>query len=214
MACVADRPARPALTDMFLEETEVEDANELRDKWSKAGRIHLADLYREETEVEDANEMRDKWSDEPLTALLEIMSEKTKERIFEDKLPDYYKPFLSMAAWRTLQSLEWTTNPIKLPVIHTRDEYRFDRLCSIWKRDCAFKSSISEISMHAAYQEIIGMGEVAIPFILKELKRELDHWFWALTYISGQNPIPSWARGKMKVMKDAWLSWGEENGYI
>jgi hypothetical protein len=39
------------------------------------------------------------------------------------------------------------------------------------------------------YQEIIGMGERAVPLLLAELKREPDDWFWALHAITGASPL-------------------------
>ena len=67
--------------------------------------------------------------------------------------------------------------------------------------------------MHPAYQEIIGMGERAVPLLLAELRREPDDWFWALHAITGANPVPAASRGNARTMAEAWLRWGAENGY-
>ena len=37
---------------------------------------------------------------------------------------------------------------------------------------------------HPAYQQIISMGEAALPLILRELERNKDHWFLALMAIA------------------------------
>lgn len=66
--------------------------------------------------------------------------------------------------------------------------------------------------MHPAYQEIIGMGERAIPLLLGELRREPDDWFWALHAITGVNPVPEASRGNVQAMADAWVEWGLQNG--
>lgn len=43
--------------------------------------------------------------------------------------------------------------------------------------------------MHPAYQQIIGMGEKALPLILRDLRdRPTGHWFWALNAITGEEP--------------------------
>ena len=42
--------------------------------------------------------------------------------------------------------------------------------------------------MHPAYQQIIGMGADAVPFILLEMEEHGGYWFWALSAITGQNP--------------------------
>jgi hypothetical protein len=68
--------------------------------------------------------------------------------------------------------------------------------------------------MHPAYQQIIGMGEEAIPFILQELQKKTAHWFWALKSITGEDPVPSNQRGRMDQMRDAWLRWGNKQGYL
>lgn len=71
-----------------------------------------------------------------------------------------------------------------------------------------------EIAMHPAYQQIIGMGPTAIPFILSEMKEKKGHWFWALKSITGDDPVAPLDRGNVKKMTAAWLSWGREQGYI
>lgn len=92
-------------------------------------------------------------------------------------------------------------------------EKLFLALVIAWKHGRGPTSSIRELAMHPAYQRIIGMGERVVPFILRELEREPDHWFWALTAITGQDPIPKEARGRVERMAKIWLNWGRENGY-
>ncbi len=52
----------------------------------------------------------------------------------------------------------------------------------------------------------------ALPLLVKELRREPDHWFVALQAITGTNPIPASARGDIEKMTQAWLSWAEQHG--
>ncbi len=85
---------------------------------------------------------------------------------------------------------------------------KFYRLAEQWKSEMTFSSSVTEMAMHPAYQQIIGMGERAIPLILIELSREPDHWFWALKAISGIDPVPPEYRGDMGKMRELWLAWG------
>ncbi len=91
---------------------------------------------------------------------------------------------------------------------------KFCDLAATWKEETNLKSSLIEISLHPAYQEIIGMGKIVIPLILQELEREPDHWFWALRALTGIDPVRPSERGNMKAMTDAWLKWGKENGYL
>ena len=90
---------------------------------------------------------------------------------------------------------------------------RFERLKASWKADTRFSSSILDIGTHPSYQQIIGMGPAAVPLILRDLSREPDHWFWALTAITGQDPAPEGISGDIEAMTDAWLKWGRERGY-
>ena len=93
-------------------------------------------------------------------------------------------------------------------------EARFHALVGAWKEGRGPVSSIQEMAMHPAYQQIIGMGEPAVPLLLAELKQKPGHWSWALRAITGENPVPPESRGKLNEMADAWLNWGRERGYL
>lgn len=72
------------------------------------------------------------------------------------------------------------------------------------------------MSMAPAYQRIIGMGDPAVPLILAQLKSEgddPDHWFWALTAITGANPVKAEDKGDMVKMAAAWFKWATAEGY-
>lgn len=88
----------------------------------------------------------------------------------------------------------------------------FQSLVRQWKSRKDHTSSAQNMAMDFAYQRIIGLGPDAVPLILRELEREPDHWFWALTAITGQNPVPERSRGKIPEMTKAWLQWGREQG--
>lgn len=91
---------------------------------------------------------------------------------------------------------------------------KFLELKSLWEEETAILSSITEISMHPAYQQIIGMGQTAVPYILSELTKKPGHWFWALKSITGEDPVRQEQRGRLKEMTKSWLKWGKEKGYI
>jgi len=57
------------------------------------------------------------------------------------------------------------------------------------------------------------MGDAALPLIFQELRREPDHWFWALKAITGEDPVAESDRGRLDKMTTAWLKWAEQNGY-
>lgn len=114
----------------------------------------------------------------------------------------------------TSASLDRPTLFSRLNLVRTRTlQARFDALAEEWKRDMRTSSSTTEMAMHPAYQQIIGMGERALPFIFRELEGEPDHWFWALKAITGEDPVPVSARGRIGAMRRAWLGWGSRKGY-
>lgn len=93
---------------------------------------------------------------------------------------------------------------------------RFQSLVDTWRRERGATSSITQSVMSAAYQSIVGMGEVAVPFLLSTLASEgddPDQWFWALKAITGADPVPEADRGNYAAMARAWLSWGRIHGY-
>ena len=89
----------------------------------------------------------------------------------------------------------------------------FEKLVGIWRAETQYKSSSTEIAMHPAYQRIIGLGPKVIPLIVEEWRERGGPWHWALRSITGVDPVNPADRGRMNVMRDAWLRWAEENGY-
>ena len=49
---------------------------------------------------------------------------------------------------------------------------RFQKLSEEWKKQCGAQSSINETVVMPAYQEIIGMGEKVVPFLIAQLQSE------------------------------------------
>lgn len=92
-------------------------------------------------------------------------------------------------------------------------ESRFSTLAKEWKQATAATSSLTEKTMHPAYQQIIGLGPNVIPLLLRELAERPDHWFWALRAISGEDPVEPEQHGRIKKMAEAWLEWGRKQGY-
>ena len=101
---------------------------------------------------------------------------------------------------------------ITIPII-SMTEVKFNRLAEKWRNETAYASSLFEISMNENYQYIIGMGRNAIPFILRELLKKTEHWFWALKAITCEDPVSDKDRGDLVRMTGAWLNWVAINGY-
>ena len=90
---------------------------------------------------------------------------------------------------------------------------RFLNLVAEWKRGRGPHSSSARLAEHPAYKAIIDLGPAVVPLLLEELVREPDHWFRALHALTGANPVPEEARGRIHEMAAAWLRWGSTNGH-
>jgi len=105
-------------------------------------------------------------------------------------------------------------NGIRISHVSTEQqtvEQKFRRLADQWRKETRLQSSINKRAMHSAYQQIIGMGQDALPLIMEELKRTRGHWLWALFAITGEDPAPEGCTFSEAV--DAWLRWGIQHGY-
>jgi hypothetical protein len=91
---------------------------------------------------------------------------------------------------------------------------QFQKLADQWKNDTINLSNVRKIFEHPAYQAIIAMGAEALPYIFEALQEETDHWFHALTLITGESPVPGGRCGHMQEMADAWIAWGISRGFI
>ena len=93
------------------------------------------------------------------------------------------------------------------------DHETFESLADEWERDRPRGVDIAQMTRHPAYQRIIAMGEPAVPWLLNRLATKPDHWFVALSAITGAKPVPLESRGRVKEMARAWLDWGNQQGY-
>jgi len=123
--------------------------------------------------------------------------------------------------WRpyeaALKELKVRRRPFVLRLIKVGQENAelkrtFTALAERWKRETLHMASLTRTAMHPAYQQIIGMGEPAVPLILQELQENGGHWLWALHAITRQDPAPEGSDFDSAVQ--AWLNWGRRQGYI
>jgi len=115
--------------------------------------------------------------------------------------------------WLVRESLE-TLVHYYFPITRETTAQKFRALADWWREETAHLSSTTQIAMHPAYQQIIGMGSSVVPLLLQELKREPAQWFWALMAITGVDPVSPDDRGRILTMAGAWLRWGRKEGYI
>ena len=89
----------------------------------------------------------------------------------------------------------------------------FAELADAWQRQTRFHSNPAIIERHPAFQQILGMGESAVPLIFRRMENQGGHWFHALNLVTGAQPIPVEHSGDVEKMTAAWLRWGREQGY-
>jgi len=99
----------------------------------------------------------------------------------------------------------------------SRIERTFKEEASRWKTETQHWSSLTKMVAHPSYLRIIGLANQAthrklVRLLLLELKNEPDHWFDALTAITGVNPVQP--EDEFDEAVDAWLTWGREKGLI
>jgi hypothetical protein len=118
--------------------------------------------------------------------------------------------FLGYRTWRSAQ-LSIGFSPVG---VDTTVRDRFKELSSRWRNETRLMSSTTDRVLHPSYQDIIGLGEPAVPLILRDLELNGGHWFWALRHITGQNPVPPQYAGNVTKMRESWLQWGREHNYL
>jgi hypothetical protein len=94
----------------------------------------------------------------------------------------------------------------------THAAQRFSDLADEWESETAFTSALDEMVLHQHYQEIIGMGMSALPFIFERLPESPARWFWALRAIVGHDVAADSTSSAQATQH--WLDWGIANGYV
>lgn len=90
----------------------------------------------------------------------------------------------------------------------------FNKFKIEWLNNTKKYSSSSEIVSDVNYNYIISMGKDVIPLIFEDLEKTNNHWFHALVILTGRNPVKEENIGYIEKMKDDWIMFGKENGYI
>jgi hypothetical protein len=95
---------------------------------------------------------------------------------------------------------------------------RFRTQADKWARETQHLSSPTQMMAHPSYQAILGMAmenkREIIRLLLLDLQRNRSKWFWALSYLTQDNPITPSDAGKMDKMISAWVNWGRERDFI
>jgi len=109
---------------------------------------------------------------------------------------------------------EWIEKPITAKKESASMERKFQLLAKEWRDETSHLSSMTKLVMHPKYQNIIGLGPAVLPILFRELQKNPDHWFWALSAITEEDPTNPEDAGNLRKMSDAWLKWAREKGYL
>lgn len=94
-------------------------------------------------------------------------------------------------------------------------ETKFNELKEIWLNETLVMSNPNMIFGNSSHQEIIKFGPCVLPLIFKSLQNNEPHfWCNALQTLTGVQPIPREHYGIVREMRQDWINWGKENGYI
>jgi hypothetical protein len=92
------------------------------------------------------------------------------------------------------------------------DDFRY--LADKWIAETAHISVTADAAMHPSYQRIIGLGVRVLPYIFAEMETSPRRWFWALRYITGENPASPEIAGNVQKIAAAWREWGLSRGWV
>ena len=97
--------------------------------------------------------------------------------------------------------------------IEPAERERFQEFADQWENDTVLLSSSDQATEHPAYQEIVDMGELAIPLILERMQSNSGHWIQALHDTTGADPVDVSDYGNIDAMEASWYEWGKTNGF-
>lgn len=100
------------------------------------------------------------------------------------------------------------------PAPTTEDEQRFHQLAEEWISETAAFSDPVRIFLHKSLFKIIGMGEKALPLVLKEVEKNSAQWFVVLDAISPIRPVKAQDEKNLERVRQAWIEWGRSEGLI
>ena len=109
-------------------------------------------------------------------------------------------------------------SPAVKPAPETADapstEQMFRNAVAEWTCEKRTNVEREKLAAHPAFRRIVAMGQEAVPYLLREVKREPNLLVLALREITGENPAPRESRGKISEVAKAWVAWGEKKGLL
>jgi hypothetical protein len=72
--------------------------------------------------------------------------------------------------------------------------------------------------MHPSYHAVLGMAHdnerELVRLMIYDLSVHRRPWFWALSYLTKENPIRPSDAGKLDNMIKSWVEWGRQKGLL
>jgi len=110
------------------------------------------------------------------------------------------------------------TIAVTMPAVaatHVSDiQQRFYRLADEWTQAIGSSSSLTAMSRHPKYREIVQLGWPVVPYLLQDLQRNRGFWFPALDEITGIRPFDLSDAGNSRRMIQAWVQWEKRKKLI
>ena len=123
----------------------------------------------------------------------------------------------STAAQQQEPVVQHASNVLLVPMkVELETRKLFDVLTNAWKSDAHVKLSASPKAVleNSAYCYLIDIGAAILPLVFEDYEREDSAWPVALNRIVGKSPVKAEHRGKARLIREDWLNWGRENGYL
>ncbi|GAA2127565.1 hypothetical protein [Nocardioides bigeumensis] len=85
---------------------------------------------------------------------------------------------------------------------------QFSDLRDEWLAATEMVSNVQQMTMHPAYQQMIGLGPQVVPFMIDELRSGPQHYYWALAAIVGTDH--GTGADTMREAAQKWVEWYDQ----
>lgn len=106
----------------------------------------------------------------------------------------------------------------EVAVIDRTIAQKFHEQAEKWDRETGHISSPAQRFAHPSYVAILGMAndnrDEVVDLMLRDMRQNRREWFWALSYLTHENPIKREDAGKTDKMINAWINWGRKRGLL
>ena len=91
---------------------------------------------------------------------------------------------------------------------------RFREHSELWQRETMHMSSPMQRMEHPSYQAILGLAmhnrDEVVHLLIRDMTENSREWFWALSYLTGENPINRKDAGNLDKMIASWQKWAKD----